>query len=36
MKFNFRKYRIGYFLLTLSFAMSSCNKYLDEKDRSNL
>lgn len=35
MKFNFRKYRIGYFLLTLSFAMSSCNKYLDEKDRSN-
>jgi hypothetical protein len=34
MKFNFKKYRIGAFLLILTIAVSSgCKKYLDEKDK---
>jgi hypothetical protein len=35
MKFNLRKYKIGYLLLILVLADSSCKKYLDEKDNSN-
>ncbi len=35
MKFNFKKYRIGYMLLILTLTISSCKKYLDEKDKSN-
>jgi hypothetical protein len=35
MKFNFKKYRIGYLLLVLTVTITSCNKYLDEKDKSN-
>jgi len=35
MKFNLRKYRIGYLLLILVIANSGCKKYLDEKDNSN-
>lgn len=35
MKFNIKKYRIGFMLLVLTFTISSCKKYLDEKDNSN-
>src|ERR1700712_4234888 len=35
MKFNIKKYRIGLMLLILTFTVSSCKKYLDEKDKSN-
>jgi hypothetical protein len=35
MKFNIKKYRIGCMLLILTFTVSSCKKYLDEKDKSN-
>jgi hypothetical protein len=35
MKFNIKKYRIGCMLLILTFTISSCKKYLDEKDNSN-
>lgn len=35
MKFDIKKYRIGCMLLILTFTISSCKKYLDEKDRSN-
>jgi len=35
MKFNINKYRIGLMLLVLTASISSCKKYLDEKDKSN-
>jgi hypothetical protein len=35
MKFNIKKYWIGFMLLILTFTISSCKKYLDEKDNSN-
>jgi hypothetical protein len=35
MKFNLKKYRIGYMLLILTLTISGCKKYLDEKDNSN-
>lgn len=35
MKLNLKKYKVGYFLIILSLVVSSCNKYLDEKDKSN-
>jgi hypothetical protein len=35
MKFNIKKYRIGCMILILTFTLSGCKKYLDEKDKSN-
>jgi len=35
MKFNLKKYKIGYSLLILTLIVSSCKKYLVEKDDSN-
>lgn len=35
MKFNIKKYGAGLMLLALMFTVSSCKKYLDEKDKSN-
>lgn len=35
MKFNIKKYGVGCFVLILTFTVSSCKKYLDEKDNSN-
>jgi hypothetical protein len=35
MKFNIKKYGIGCMLLILTFTISSCKKYLNEKDNSN-
>src|SRR3569833_2274716 len=35
MKLNYKKYWLGYSLIILSLVVSSCNKYLDEKDKSN-
>ncbi|MES2108195.1 MAG: RagB/SusD family nutrient uptake outer membrane protein [Bacteroidota bacterium] len=35
MKFNIKKYGAGLMLLVLTFTISSCKKYLDEKDKSN-
>lgn len=35
MKFNIKKYGAGLTLLVLMFTVSSCKKYLDEKDKSN-
>lgn len=35
MKFNLKKYRIGCLVLILTITISGCNKYLDEKNKSN-
>ncbi len=35
MKFNIKKYGIGFMLLILTITISSCKKYLEEKDKSN-
>jgi hypothetical protein len=35
MKLKYKKYWLGYSLIILSLVVSSCNKYLDEKDKSN-
>ena len=35
MKFNLKKYRLGCLVLILTITVSSCKKYLDEKDNSN-
>ena len=35
MKFYIKKYGAGLTLLVLMFTISSCKKYLDEKDKSN-
>jgi len=35
MKFNIKKYGVGSLMLILMFTVSSCKKYLDEKDNSN-
>jgi len=35
MKFNIKKYGVGSLMLVLLFTVSSCKKYLDEKDNSN-
>src|SRR5882757_9539057 len=35
MKFNIKKYRIGFMLLILTFTISSCKKYLDETNKTN-
>ena len=35
MKFNIKKYGVGGLMLILLFTVSSCKKYLDEKDKSN-
>ncbi len=35
MKFNIKKYGAGLTLIALMFTVSSCKKYLDEKDKSN-
>ncbi|MEO6977475.1 MAG: RagB/SusD family nutrient uptake outer membrane protein [Mucilaginibacter sp.] len=35
MKFNIKKYGVGTLMLILMFTVSSCKKYLDEKDNSN-